>query len=214
MGARRLYGSATSGSLPPRRISAKLVVTLAAFVALGVTAYAAVNVTSKPSAGAQASAVCPNGKTYTPDPVTVPQACNQVYRGKTNKGGKVELKVIYNPDTNTQSVSKFGLEAKARCSDGKRRRMLQGFRDQVRLGGEITNGHFEMKREQSDTSGIGVAVQGTVSLHRASGTGSWIITYAPFKGFKNGVPQYGAPITCRTGTHRWTARLVPDRKTH
>lgn len=156
----------------------------------------------------QATGVCPDGKRYTPDPVSYPEACNQIYRGKTNKGGQVELKVIYNPDTHKQSVSKFGLKAKARCSDGKRRRMLQGFRDQVRLEGEIQNGQFEMKREQSSVSPIAVAVKGTVSSRRASGTASWTISFAPFKGIKNGVPQYGDTITCHTGTHRWSAHRV------
>jgi hypothetical protein len=123
----------------------------------------------------------------------------------------VELKVIYNPDTKTQLVSKFSLKAKARCSDGKTRRMLQGFRDQVRESGVIQNGRFEMKREQSDTSALAVAVKGTVSPRLASGTGSWTFTFAPFEGIQNGVPQYGDTITCHTGTHRWSARLVPHR---
>jgi hypothetical protein len=183
---------------------------LAVFIAIGGPAYAAVNVTDKGSAGTlHASAVCPNGKPYTPDPVFVPEECNQIYRGKTNKGGQVELKVIYNPDTDKQSVSKFALKARARCSDGKTRRMLQGFRDQVRKEGEIQDGHFEMKREQSSTSRIAVAVKGTVSPRRASGTGSWTYSFAPFKGIQNGVPQYGDTITCHTGTHPWSARLVP-----
>jgi hypothetical protein len=158
----------------------------------------------------QADDVCPNGKHFTPNPGFIPQKCNQVYRGTTNRHGKVELKVIYNPDTKTQSVSKFSLKAKVRCSDGKSRTMLQGFRDQVRLSGEIQNGHFHMKRDQSDTSALAVEVQGTVSPRRASGTGSWTFTFAPFKGIVNGVPQYGATVTCHTGTHHWSAKLVPS----
>jgi hypothetical protein len=162
------------------------------------------------SGARQAANVCPNGKPYKPDPGFVPEACNQIYRGTTNKGGKVELKVIYNPDTHKQIVSKFALTAAARCSDGKKRKMLQGFRDQIRREGEIENGRFEMTRKQSSTSRIAVTARGTVSTRRASGTGSWTYSYEPFKGIENGVPQYGDTITCRTGTHRWSASLVPS----
>jgi hypothetical protein len=180
---------------------------------IGVVALSFLGVGSALGEGAplQAENVCPNGRHYKPDPVTLPEECNQVYRGKTNRGGKVELKVIYNPETGTQSVSKFSLKAKSRCSDGKARRMLQGFRDQVRKAGEIRNGHFEMKREQSSSSPLAVAVRGTVSPRHASGTGSWTLTFRPFKGIVNGVPQYGDTITCRSGKHRWSARLVPHR---
>jgi len=163
------------------------------------------------SSARQAANICPNGKTYKPDPLFVPQVCNQIYRGKTNKGGKVELKVIYNPDTNKQIVSKFALTANAGCSDGKRRKMLQGFRDQISHKGEIENGRFEMKREQSSSSAIAVAVKGTVLPRRASGTASWTVSFQPFKGIDNGVPQYGDKITCRSGTHHWSAPLVPSR---
>ncbi|HEY7633538.1 MAG TPA: hypothetical protein VH817_22745 [Thermoleophilaceae bacterium] len=163
------------------------------------------------SSAHRAANVCPNGKTFKPDPGFVPQECNQIYRGKTNKGGKVQLKVIYNPDTDKQIVSKFALTAKARCTDGKKRKMLQGFRDQIRKEGEIENGRFEMTREQSNTSRIAVAVKGTVSPRRASGTASWTMSFEPFKGIVNGVPQYGDTITCRSGKHRWSARLVPHR---
>jgi hypothetical protein len=100
------------------------------------------------------------------------------------------------------------LTATARCSDGKKRKMLQGFRDQVREEGAIKNGRFEMTRKQSDTSRIGVAVKGTVSPRRASGTGSWTYSFQPFHGFKNGVPQYGDTVTCRSGRQRWSAGLV------
>jgi hypothetical protein len=163
------------------------------------------------SGASQAANVCPNGKPYKPDPNFVPEACNQVYRGKTNKGGKVELKVVFNPDTNKQIVSKFALTANARCSDGKSRKVLQGFRDQISHKGEITNGHFEMTREQSTRSRIAVAVKGTVSPRRASGTASWTYSFEPFKGIKNGVPQVGDTVTCRSGRHRWSASLVPTR---
>jgi hypothetical protein len=135
----------------------------------------------------------------------------QIYRGKTNKGGKVEMKVVFNPENKKHVVSRFALTANARCSDGKSRKMLQGFRDQISRKGEITNGHFEMTREQSNSSRIGVAVKGTVSPRRASGTASWIYSFEPFKGFKNGVPQYGDTVTCRSGLHRWSASLVPTR---
>ena len=161
--------------------------------------------------GAREAAVCPNGKHYKPDSLFGPRECNQIYRGTTNRGGKVELKVIYNPDIKKQIVSRFALTAEARCSDGKKRKMLQGFRDQARREGEIENGRFEMTREQSSTSRIAVTAKGTISALRASGTGSWTYSFEPFHGFKNGVPQYGATVTCRSGTHRWSAILVPSR---
>jgi hypothetical protein len=162
------------------------------------------------SGARQAAGVCPNGKRYKPNALFVPEGCNQTYRGTTNKGGKVELKVIYSPSRHKQIVSKFALTANARCSDGKKRKMLQGFRDQVREEGVIENGRFEMTREQSQSSRIAVAVKGTVSPRRASGTGSWTYSFELFKGFQNGVPHYSDTITCRSGRHRWSAGLVPS----
>jgi hypothetical protein len=35
------------------------------------------------------------------------------------------------------------------------------------------------------------------------------MSFEPFKGIVNGVPQYGDTVTCRSGKHRWSARLVP-----
>jgi hypothetical protein len=138
-------------------------------------------------------------------PSVAAAALSGTYRGKTAKHGKVELKIAYNPEWGVSVVKKFSMSAKARCDDGKVRKMSQGFREQWERNRQVHDGSFELNREQSQTSQLAVHVKGTASSRAASGTASWTYTYTTTK-FVNGAPEVSAPITCRSGTQRWSAR--------
>jgi hypothetical protein len=138
-------------------------------------------------------------------PSVAAAALNATYRGKTAKHGRVVLKIAYNPEWGVSVVKKFSMSAKARCDDGKVRKMSQGFREQWERNREVQDGHFELNREQSPTSQLAVHVKGTATSRAASGTASWTLTYTVTT-FVNGAPKVSAPITCRSGTQRWSAK--------
>jgi hypothetical protein len=139
-------------------------------------------------------------------PSVAAAALNGTYRGRTARHGKVELKIGYNPEWGVSVVKKFAMSAKARCDDGKVRKMSQGFREQWERNREVQDdGSFELNREQSSTSQLAVHVKGKASARAASGTASWTLTYSVTT-FVNGVPKVSAPITCRSGTQHWSAK--------
>ena len=138
-------------------------------------------------------------------PSVAAAALSGTYRGKTAKHGTVELKIAYNPEWGYSVVKKFSMSAKARCDDGKVRKMSQGFREQWEPKRQVQDGRFELNREQSETSQLAVHVKGKASSRAASGTASWTLTYTVTT-FVNGTPKVSAPITCRSGTQRWSAK--------
>ena len=139
-------------------------------------------------------------------PSVAAAALSGTYRGKTTKHGKVELKIAYNPQWGYSVVKKFSMSAKAHCDDGKVRKMSQGFREQWEPKRQVqADGSFELNREQSATSQLAVHVKGTATSRAASGTASWTLTYTVTT-FVNGVPKVSDPITCRSGTQRWSAK--------